>query len=119
MCLWHAASCNSSLLGLYPLLLQGLLIKDLRLLLQLLKADLLTLVAGGGPLNHLHGVQVAVGGLAVHCLLDDSLGGVGWLALLHLLLFPRMLLCVSNITMCKRAMEKVGLCSQDTFDTHD
>ena len=79
------------LLGLSPLLLlQGLGLG--LLLLQLLLADLLPLMAGGGPLDHLHGVQVAVGGLAVHGLLDHPLGGVGGLVLLDLLLLPHMLL---------------------------
>lgn len=83
--LLHAAPSHASL---QALLLQGLGL----LLFQLLLADLLALVAGGSPLDHLHGVQVAVGSLAVHGLLDDSLGGVRWLALLHLLLLPHMLL---------------------------
>lgn len=83
--LLHAAPSHASL---QALLLQGLGL----LLFQLLLADLLTLVASGSPLDHLHGVQVAVGGLAVHGLLDNGLGRVGWLALLHLLLLSHMLL---------------------------
>ena len=85
--LLHAPSGKGSLLlCLRPLLLCK------RLLLQLLLPYLLPLVAGGGPLDHLHGVQVAVGGLAVHGCLNHSLGGVGGLVLLHLLLFPGPLL---------------------------
>ena len=86
--LLHVASRNATLLSLQALLLKGLGL----LLLQLLLSDLLTLVTRGGPLDHFHRVQVAVGGLAVHSLLDHRLGRVRGLTLLHLLLFPCVLL---------------------------
>ena len=79
--------CKSGLL--VPLLL---LKRRLLLLLQLLLPHLLPLVACRGPLYHLHGIQVAVGGLTVHSSLHHSLGGVGRLVLLHLLLLPGTLL---------------------------
>ncbi len=93
--LLHAATRNASLLSLQALLLQGLGL----LLLQLLLSDLLALVTRGGPLDHFHRVQVAVGGLAVHSLLDHRLGRVRGLTLLHLLLFPCVLLCATADTM--------------------
>ncbi len=67
----HPTTSASRLLRLHTLLLQGLSL--LLLLLQLLLAHLLSLVAVGSPLNHLHGIQVAVGGLAVYGLLDQGL----------------------------------------------
>ena len=60
---------KGGLLGLSPLLLQGLGL----LLLHLLLPEQLPLVPVGSPLNHLHGIQVAVGSLAVHILLDLAL----------------------------------------------
>jgi len=48
---------------------------------------------------------VAVGGLAVHSLLDHRLGRVRGLTLLHLLLFPCVLLCATADTMKGREGE--------------
>lgn len=94
-----AIASKRSLLCLRPLLLQGLCL----LLLQLLLPQLLPFVPRCSPLDHLHSIQVAVGSLAVHSCLHNSLRGVGGLVLLHLVLLSGTLLNEKSHTWFRRS----------------